>query len=200
MFTFISDWDGVLFNVAALKQDWFHLLDALSGKDAVATYETVKQECGFYDATYHMELLGGTERVWRQAITDFLREKAPQCIFPEARPLLEGVRARGGKVVIMTKGTNWFQRAKIDLSGLDSVIDAVYVAEDRDKIAAFREVSASFEEPRIFLEDTPEELEILKQHDPSLRTILLVRKGVSLTAPYIDAIVRHLGEVLLLLP
>jgi FMN phosphatase YigB (HAD superfamily) len=177
----ILDLDHTLLNTTALKAE-LGLEMAELGVDAETfwnTYaKTVKSVPGQYDydPARHAGLLASAKGVdaaeAEQRLTAVF-DRAEAFLYPDVKPFLEHLRARGYKRTIFTFGNRAIQQRKIDHLHLGELLDSVIVTEQEKRTVAlaFEEAERSW----IFVNDNANELISLKTLFPAAHFLHLHR-------------------------
>lgn len=199
MATIICDFDDVLFNTASFKQPFFQFLELLSGKNPQPSYEKAKNK-GRYNTLRHMALLANgnidTAETFKQKTRTWVQQSALPYLFEDTCPFLQQLLEKGHTICLLTKGTAWFQRAKIRGCGINVLVRGIYIAEEVTKAAACTRLMRAHRGPFILLEDTPSEIERLKRAFPTL-TAIHVTRGMDLSIePSADYRIANLNEAL----
>lgn len=165
--TIVLDWDGTVFDTSRFKKDWFEVLETVTGVDPSETYEEVKNLCGFYEVDFHLKRLQRGSAVPMSTLylgaELFLKRQSGNYIFPDAFKFLKTI-PRDTKVVVLTKGTEWFQKMKIAYSGIANLFDGIFVAEDSNKLEVLRgKVFPKGIRPFIFVDDSGDEVDLVAE-------------------------------------
>lgn len=187
----VIDLDGVLFDAKKFKKPFFMMLQAVTGVDPVVAYEAVKSGAGFYDADRHffevtrMAGRGDWMPCFLRASTISLLKNNPDAFLTEgALEFLGRARKMFEEVVLATRGTKWFQMAKIEASGADALISRVFCVQEGKK----SDVPLSNGKSLVFVDDSEGEINEFKRACPDAYT---VHFGPDMVAPMAD--VKALG-------
>lgn len=199
MATIICDFDDVLFDASSFKESFFQFLERLSVVDPQSSYMEAGS-AGYYNATRHMVLLAkgnaATVRALKRQTMAWIRRSAAPYLFPDTRSFLRQLQESGHAIFILTKGTVWFQGAKIQGCGLNALQQRMYIVEEATKTAACTLLMDAHKGPFVLLEDTPSEIEELKRAFPAITAIHVTRGREQPVVSIADYRITDLNEAL----
>lgn len=115
------DFDHVLFDTEKFKRQLFNRFGKFDN-----TYSDAKDENGNYQPERHAEILDVSLDEFHKVI----REDAESCVYSDVEKLAE---LENHEVVIVSRGDTGFQSMKIKESGVNEIVDAVVVVEEKPK-------------------------------------------------------------------
>lgn len=195
------DIDGVLFDVELFKKDYFAIFEVQGiNKDLFkTTYNAAKQE-GFYNVDEHLNILKNTfpKSVLKTIRRDIesLLVKNSLYIYSDAVSFLSFLVDSGYKVVLLSTGTDWFQKAKISGSALMLYASDIIVTPERLKRIEFSRLRSSANGSKfIVVDDSPEVINALKSISPDILALQVLRKWqLSKLSELFDVAVSNLEE------
>ena len=202
----LVDLDDTLFDIKRFKKAYFDYLSAWFPPDVVTkTYEEAKAG-GYFDADKHCTLLdiymssvsghsGDTclyLEDWFEAEFEFFIE----CVFPDVELFLKTLIHNGYEIHILTLGTEWFQKAKIENSGLTEYISGVIVTQDPTKVSAILNICDPTTDEVLLFDDFWTVIDSMKIFFPKIYAVHVLRRNEYLDkrAARADAFARNLGE------
>src|SRR3989344_3867614 len=127
------DFDGVLFDIERAKKEYFQLFQkfGVSAREAVQTYQDMKEEIGRDEPTYHVEMLRKRfpklkDQLLLRAIRNF-KTKSKRFVFREAQEYLKEMRRDGFELHLVTTGSKEFQSVKIQSSDLKKFFAGIHI-------------------------------------------------------------------------
>jgi len=178
---FFFDFDHTLFDTARLRRDIERIF--LKGGVKRASFHDSYQElthCGGYGPDAHAELLAAE---WRDvsaresAMSEVagLMDDARVYVFEGAAELLQALKQRGHRLIILTLGNGNWQRAKIASSGLADLFDQTEIVSGPGRKASRLVEITSERETVTIIDDNPGELKAVMAVRPGIRCIYFCR-------------------------
>lgn len=176
----IIDFDDTLFNTQALKPALTAALVAIgvAPEDADWSYKAAYSTAdGRYTHSHERraEMLAQRGYDQAQALAALQAVTATpaiqQYVLPGAIELLEGLRALGQPLVLLSLGDPDFQKLKVDGAGIGNYFAQQYLVS-RDKKSVIAELMKSLTPPRWLINDKVDESRDLAQAFPNLQIIL----------------------------
>lgn len=162
----IFDWDDVLFNKTAFKNDYTDALEAL-GISATVIYETYQAAAklgGGYTFAEHASLLIASypelqEKI--RAVFDRAMQRVPGFLFADAKQFIISAGLKGAALGVLTAGSEQFQAEKIKRSGIEFQFNFITIVPidkaGANKAKVIAEKAGEYERI-IFFEDSIENL------------------------------------------
>lgn len=204
----LVDFDDTLFDIKRFKKAYFDFLGIGFSVDLVAlTYEQAKK-IGYFDADKHCELLGyvvvspfvsGVSigvRSWLEEWFEQEQKMLQSLVFPDVELFLKTLIHNGYEIHILTLGTEWFQKAKIENSGISQYISGIIVTQDPKKVSAIPSICNPEEDSVWLFDDFGEVITNTKEAFPKITAVQVLRRDeyMDKQSPCADAIARNLGE------
>ncbi|MDP3725378.1 MAG: HAD hydrolase-like protein [Nanoarchaeota archaeon] len=195
------DFDGVLFDIARHKREYFRFFEryGISRIEARREYEKMKKEIGRDDQKHYISRLKEkhprlrSEKILR-AIHVFKGKSAP-CVYKEARPFLMKLKRIDFELHLVTSGNKKFQKRKCETSGLMKFFDRIHILENDNKGVFIRGL-ASPREIVVFLDDKQSVVDDVKKHIPRAIILQVARHKSDIRSRRADKVVRNLREAL----
>jgi len=204
----LVDFDDTLLDIKIFKKAYFYYLGIWFPPDVVTkTYEEAKTG-GYFNADEHCTLLdifmssvsghAGDTRLYLEdwfecgAAAEFYKK----CVFLDVELFLKTLIHNGYKIHILTLGTEWFQKAKIENSGLTQYISGITVTQDPTKLSAIPTICNPVEDNVWLFDDFGEVISAVKEAFPKITAIQVLRRDEYLDkqSSRADAVARNLGE------
>ena len=196
------DFDGVLFDIARHKREYFRLFEkhGISSREAKRVYDEMKRAIGKDDQRYYVARL--KERGLRLTPAEAMRDiyafkgRGASSVYKEARPFLSALKRSGFELHLVTSGDKILQKQKVMTSGLAEYFDNIHMLDSNDKVS----VIGKYSDRRFFsffLDDRASIVEGVKNNLPYVRVLHMVRgRGGESPSKQADAVVSNLREAL----
>ncbi len=166
----VVDLDGVLFDAKKFKAPFFEMLGLVTGTDPVVAYEAVKKRRNFYDADLHFSEMARSAgrgdwmpRLLKASTFSLLKDNPGVFLTEDALDFLEEANRMFSKIVLATRGTEWFQIAKIESSGINTLVSSVFYVQEEKKSVIRTDINGC---RIVFVDDTAEEINAFKVAHP----------------------------------
>jgi FMN phosphatase YigB (HAD superfamily) len=176
----VFDFDHTLFNTAQLWQDWLDQLENC-GVDRADAVESGERLFGIGFSPYnHGEQMGLQGDELDQLVSDFeeyTRQESEQLLYKDVE---ECIKKWGDEhsFSILTFGHSEYQHSKIEAAGLNDLIDDVRIAmPERTKATQIAEMLKEIDEPIMFVDDNPRELQAVAELGLEVQLVRMRRKG-----------------------
>ncbi|MFH1392212.1 MAG: hypothetical protein ABIG90_00820 [bacterium] len=157
---YIIDFDGVLFDVSKFKNACQK--QGIDFSDKI--YEKSKTN-NIYNPIKHLKLLGKSKK-------DLIKilKQSKKFLFSGITKKLKKL-SKHNKLILLSKGSLWFQKQKIKYSGLEKFFNKIYITEI-SKLEVFQEkiMPKYGQEKMIFIDDKKQELDAIKKIYPQIKS------------------------------
>ncbi|MEK7479141.1 MAG: HAD family hydrolase [Patescibacteria group bacterium] len=195
------DFDGVLFDIARHKREYFRFFEqyGVSRGEARKTYGEMKRAIGRDDQRYYVSRL--KEKHPRLDIEKTLRAirafkgQSRSCVYKEARMFLEALKKFGFELHLVTSGDKVLQERKIEMSGLLKYFQGIHLLENDDKAGIVRRF-ATQGEIAVFLDDKEAIADQVKKSMPHVSVLHVVRHKGDARSKKADYAALNLREAL----
>lgn len=185
----IFDLDHTLFDTTAFKKDIFSALkkSGVSGTAIQGSFDSfMAAHGGNYDMLGHCEELREKRQLDSlDAIHAFLASPWEQHLIAGAKEVLKELRERGYRLVLLTKGSERFQKTKIAQTGLAPFFDEIRIVPElkEEELAKMNLPERSY-----FINDSVPETDRVRRAHPNLRYILFKSCSINETPSNIPVI------------
>lgn len=177
---FIIDLDDTLLNTQAFKQARIKALNNLGVSDELCktSYkEAYNNQLGIniYNSSSHAEVLEkyGFEKKEILSALQRVEEGLKDLLFPGAEELLNYLKEKGQKLILLSLGEESFQKMKLKQTGLVKFFDIIFTVNDTKEHIIQKILKDYLDEQDVWLvNDKIEETKKLKQLFPVLKPIL----------------------------
>ena len=199
------DWDDTLSDIKKFTKMFLKFLDSFSClfEPAEKSYHRAKTN-NSYDPILHGRIVSDfyltPEYVKNQIEKWFVSNQIElqNILYPDTKWFLRLLRGRGYEIHVLTLGVDWFQKAKIENSGLIQYISGVTVTQDPDKISAILNICDPVIDEVLLFDDFWTVINAMKVTFPKIYAVHVLRRDEYLDkrAVRADAFARNLGEAM----
>jgi len=173
----VLDFDGTLYNTEQLWNDWLdRIVDQGIDRDEAAEIGEQLFGVGF-TLREHAEQAGIAGDELDQLVSDFelyTEEESERLLFNDVKTFIDQHKKKC-TFSILTFGDPDYQHFKINAAGLDDLIDVIHIARpERKKHLHLKELLSEHEEI-LFVDDSPRELEAVRDADLSIKLVRMIR-------------------------
>ncbi len=188
----IFDFDYTLFDTTEFKKDIFALFRdcGVSESYMASSYKSYLASHDVYDLISHCEYLTRSGVPCSRArVEEFLSHPFEHYLVKGAKEMLKELRAKGHRLILLTKGAERFQLTKIRQAGLASFFDEVRIVRTKEKEIEKMKIP----EGSYFINDDAAETERIMRAYPKLHYLLFVDShtnpaGITISIPKITAL------------
>ena len=176
----VFDFDGTLFDTHALWQAWLDQLEQL-GVNRDEADETGEElfKIGF-TLRDHGEMVGLNGDELDQLVSDFeeyTRQESERLIYEDVSECLDAWGS-DHSFSILTFGHPEYQNFKIEAVGLNDLVSDIRIARpERVKSMQLAEMLAESDEPMMFIDDNPKELQSVHDQGLDIELVRMCREG-----------------------
>ena len=173
---FVLDFDGTLFDVEPLWEEWLNRLEEAE----VDRGEAIEVGERFFGLGYHphkhaseLGLSGAELDELVSSFEEWAQFEAPSLVYKEVGSFVQQYQS-----TILTFGDPEHQQFKVEAAGLDEFIADVRVARpERLKIVHLKELCEEEDQTIVFVDDNPRELEAVRDLGLPVTLVRMRREG-----------------------
>jgi beta-phosphoglucomutase-like phosphatase (HAD superfamily) len=187
----VLDFDGVLFNTAALKEGLFLSIEGADPEICRAAYVELRKT-GDFTISRYAEAIASRELAEFSTLEknmNLLFKK--DYVFSDARAYIEALKHIDQEIWIVTRAERVWQEKKIASTGLAEIVDKIIVTQ---KLKS-EELIAHNVTPSMIIEDSEEELNDYVKHFPASRRIFITRDGKNSKPASATEVVKSLDQI-----
>ena len=196
------DFDGVIFNAERFRNDIKRIFikSGFSERDFDRTYSYLKQKGIYYSPERQARILNADNNKKKEisaSIEKLLADSSKKYIFKDVRNFLGFFKKKD--IYILSLGNINFQNKKIKSIKLGKYFKKIIVTDkskDNEIKKIIKKEKIKSDEKIFFIDDSANNIEIVKTKNPKITTIHLLRKNAAQFSKCADFEARNLGQVL----
>ncbi|MDD2807312.1 MAG: HAD hydrolase-like protein [Patescibacteria group bacterium] len=199
----ILDLDNTIFNTPLLKEDIYYSFKVFGISDELffttlkAAYDVDQENKNCYSPKRHAKLLFDTKEKAERAVAKLfqvMEERGHTYLYSDVKETLVENKKNGVKLILLTQGDEFFQKKKIEVSGISDLFDDIIIVQDGK--SAMAEL-LPLEDIRLAVNDRHDELEKMHKLFPRARCVEIQRSGTRATVSKPWPVVSTIADAIL---